>query len=173
MHADTVHLGEEYLEHFGIKGMKWGVRKAEPSSGGSSSSSKKTPKKNPTKKILLGTTIVIGAIGAAYLISKNRTVKVSRIRVSGGGLSSAPSPFQMRTEAGLAANRNFLNRVGNQRLSDKTWRDAARMSQMSRARFSAGNKSITDMHDLNTRLTGFTDKQLRENLANPNYVWNF
>lgn len=172
MHADTVQLGEEYLEHFGIKGMHWGVRRSDSSGGSSSNSSSKTDK-NTKRKIALGASVAIGTIGAIYLLRKNRTVKVSRIRVSGGGLSSAPSPFQMRAEAGLAANRNFLNRVGNQRLSDKTWRDAARMSQMSRARFSAGNKGITDMSDLTSRFTSFTDKQLSENLANPNYVWNF
>lgn len=37
---------ENYLEHYGIKGMRWGVRRANPSggsSGGSSTSSKKKP----------------------------------------------------------------------------------------------------------------------------------
>jgi hypothetical protein len=43
-----------------------------------------------------------------------------------------PSPFEMRMQAGMAEHRNLMNRIGNQRLTDKAWRDAAKISRINR-----------------------------------------
>jgi hypothetical protein len=162
MTFDAVAMqGEAYLEHFGKKGMKWGVRK-DDSSGGSSTPRKKM---SPNTKVAIGATIALGATTAAFLMSKHRAVKMRQIsmlaRTERAAMSVSPSPFQMRMEAGMAAHRNAMLRVGNQRLTDKTWRDAARMSQMKRARFSAKGKSVTDMSDLTAKLMNFNDEALR------------
>ena len=37
--------GEEFLEHYGVKGMKWGVRRERDESGGSNRASRKTAKR--------------------------------------------------------------------------------------------------------------------------------
>jgi hypothetical protein len=35
-------------------------------------------------------------------------------------------------QAGMAEHRNLMNRIGNQRLTDKAWRDAAKISRINR-----------------------------------------
>jgi hypothetical protein len=42
--------GENYLAHFGVKGMKWGIRKSDTSGGSSSGGSKGSPPKAPANE---------------------------------------------------------------------------------------------------------------------------
>jgi hypothetical protein len=132
-----------YLAHFGVKGMHWGHRKQEESSGGSSASGSsqtdkhKKAKLTPTTKAAIGASIVLGAVAAKYLISKHSTVKVSSFeqtiaKVGEKAASHPPSPAEMLRDAGFAARRNMRTRMETQVLTDQIWRDSANMSRMAR-----------------------------------------
>lgn len=41
----AINLAPDFLEHYGVKGMKWGVRKEQPTSSGTSTLTKKQAKK--------------------------------------------------------------------------------------------------------------------------------
>lgn len=152
-----------YLEHIGVKGMKWGVRKKRPDE-------EQRKKIFTRKRVAVGLALTAGALAAASLLTHRGRVKTSTFsslsqRKPLGSLdgilrNKTPSPFEMRLQAGMAQHRNLMDRVGNQRLTDQTWRDAVKMNQMTRARFSAGKNGITDVGTI------------RKNLSDPNYVWN-
>lgn len=64
---------EDFLAHYGIKGMRWGVRKASSDSSGSSSSSKKsmTPgMKQAVKNVAVGAGVAAVVVGAMYASRK-------------------------------------------------------------------------------------------------------
>lgn len=130
--------------HFGIKGMHWGVRKSRDS-GGSGSSSAPKQKMSTKKKVLLGVGagIAVGAATAAFILAKRGGIRVPKaetikkdlgvIRKTASAFKPLdPSPFQMRLDAGMAAHRNAMDRVGAQQLTDKLWRDAAKVSRTAR-----------------------------------------
>lgn len=66
--TDKPPLEGVYLAHIGIKGMKWGVRKAEPS-GGSSEGSAPKQGMSTKKKVAIGAGIIVGAAATAYLLN--------------------------------------------------------------------------------------------------------
>lgn len=160
-----------YLAHFGTKGMKWGHRKARDT--GSSSGSQPAKQKMSTgKKVAIGVAVTAGALAVAAVLRKRGKVRPTAFKgFAAVAANRDPSPSQMRMAAGMAAHRNAMQRVGSQSLTDKTWRDAARMSQMTRSRFSTprqslanlvrGRASVPDMTDVNSRLMSFTDQALR------------
>lgn len=61
------------LEHHGIKGMKWGVRKEGTSSGGTSSF------KRTAKRVGIGVLVVGGTAATAYVLSQHGSSSVSSI----------------------------------------------------------------------------------------------
>lgn len=78
----------EYILHYGIKGMRWGVRKEDATSGQSrSTSAQKLDEKNErrakAKKVAIGVGILVAAAGAAYVtknLSDNHNLKMKEIR---------------------------------------------------------------------------------------------
>lgn len=70
----------DFLEHHGVRGMKWGVRRAR------SSGSSKTPaqKSSRNKKIAVAAgaavAVGVGALVARHIISKNHAIKVKNIK---------------------------------------------------------------------------------------------
>lgn len=61
---------EDFLEHYGVRGMKWGVRKK------TDNTSSENSKKNSTLKkaaVIAGVGVV--GVGVIYLASKNKTVR--------------------------------------------------------------------------------------------------
>lgn len=64
---------DEFLEHFGTKGMKWGVRK-QPTSSGSSKP------KHSKKKIVAGAVVAAGVVGVGVILAKNHNIKVGEIQ---------------------------------------------------------------------------------------------
>lgn len=65
---------DETLEHFGVKGMHWGVRKSQDSSGGSHAKLKRNA------KIAGGAALAVGgAAAAAYLLSKHGSIPTHSI----------------------------------------------------------------------------------------------
>jgi hypothetical protein len=155
MDTDAIALGEEYIEHFGIKGMKWGQRKATPSTSSGSSTTEPKKKIVTGKRVAVGLAVAAGTLYVGAILARRGSTRIPRIPTT----PHTPSPFELRLQAGSAAHRNVMGRMMNQRLTDKTWRDAAKMSQM--ARFSAGKTSVADLSDVNARLMSFTDEALR------------
>lgn len=156
METDAISVGEAYLEHFGIKGMKWGQRKQRPTGSASGSASTAPKKKILTgKRVAVGLAVAAGTLYVGAMLAKRGSTTIPHIPTA----PHTPSPFELRLQAGSAAHRNVMGRMMNQRLTDKTWRDAAQMSRM--ARFSAGRKSVADLSDVNARLMSFTDEALR------------
>jgi hypothetical protein len=140
--ADKPQLNEDLLVHFGVKGMHWGVRRDRETGGRSGGAAPTRSKKAIVKKVAIGVGIAAGVAATAYILSKRGGTKVPHI--STGKSSSLdnlekvaakwrnPSPFEMRMQAGMAEHRNLMNRIGNQRLTDKAWRDAAKISRINR-----------------------------------------
>jgi hypothetical protein len=85
----------EELIHFGVRGMKWGVRKSQ-SSGSSGSASNKMSTK---KKVAIGvgaTVVVAGIVATTYILNKNGKLPLSSIGKSGGkvykNIDAIPKP---------------------------------------------------------------------------------
>jgi hypothetical protein len=78
LHEDKMAL-DNALEHYGVKGMKWGVRKDR-------TSAEKTAARKKKKKILVGAAIVVGA-GAAAVVLKGEGRRLA-VRKAGQQLSN-------------------------------------------------------------------------------------
>lgn len=75
-------MNEDYLEHYGIKGMHWGIRRFQNADGsltaagkkryGSGEGSKESSHVIDGKKIAKGAVMAASVAGAAYLYSKNK-----------------------------------------------------------------------------------------------------
>lgn len=78
----------EVIEHYGVKGMRWGVRKRRES--GSTSSGREKVK--TAAKASAAVLIAAGAGYAAYSVNKNANLKVSQIR------SSSPKALKVGSE---------------------------------------------------------------------------
>ena len=63
-------LDEDLLIHFGVKGMRWGRRKAADSGTSTEGSSTNNEGMSTGKKVAIGAGLVLGAGAAAYVISK-------------------------------------------------------------------------------------------------------
>lgn len=68
------------LQHFGVKGMKWGVRKARAPSTKNASDSEEKTGMSTRKKAIIGATVVAGVGIAAILVAKHKGVTVSSVR---------------------------------------------------------------------------------------------
>lgn len=207
---DKPDLDDALLVHVGIKGMKWGVRKARTNEG-----ERKTLFTSKQKKIAAGVGVAIAGAAAAIFILANRgkqplpsvehLVALNRKRPeknSGVALikktfatdPTSPAPFlrsigpknapsmsvyqqrlkiagldhpgAMQIRAGQAAHEQALARVGNQKLTDKTWRDSAKMAQMARDT----NKQVDEIIK-RTDAKMPSIEEIRRHLADPNHVW--
>lgn len=179
----TVALGEEnevvedFLEHFGVKGMKWGRRKVRPDEA--ERKARFSPK---AKKIALGTAAVAGALAVAYLANKHGGVKVSSL----GGLTDKNSSLYQATVAGKrAANYTMSKGVARTKMIDIPKAQRALQSPqgqiMQRAAIGIGTKKLADRAqkkkaeadaakaDSDSRFPSVD--QVRANFNDPNYVW--
>lgn len=70
---------EVYLEHFGVKGMKWGVRREKSET---QSNTDQTPKKDNSsrnKKIAAGVAVAAGAIAVAAILKRSGGVDIKSL----------------------------------------------------------------------------------------------
>lgn len=71
----------DYLEHYGVKGMKWGIRKERPTAGDKESTGKESTFSLSNPKVRAAAAAVVGVtaiVAAAYIGSKSN-VKISSI----------------------------------------------------------------------------------------------
>jgi hypothetical protein len=109
---------EEELEHFGVKGMKWGVRK---NNSRESSGSQKMSRK---KKILIGAGITAGVVGGAaathFLLAHNKNVKMTKLKDAEKGRRAVQAFMQAkdhrRTMDEIMIKQNRLVREANKDL---------------------------------------------------------
>lgn len=109
----------EFLEHFGVKGMKWGVRKRDEtggsSAGGGSSASKSQQKPTKPPK-LVGNASTVKLSGSTSNTKDERAAARKAVR---RGTADA-------TQAHVAALKSTGHRVANAFLGDKTyWKGVA------------------------------------------------
>lgn len=181
-------LNEDLLIHFGVRGMKWGHRKKRPDE-----EERKKFFNSRNKKIAAGAAVAItGAAAVIFILGsrgkqrlpsldhapglkefKNVAKNVgsgNRPRLSDAvGRSYTPhldaSPFAMQIQAGRIAQQSTMNRIGTQRLVDQTWRDSAKMKQLTRDMNSSTNMLLKS----NAQQMSIAD--IRRKLNDPNHVW--
>lgn len=172
-------LNDDLLAHFGIKGMRWGRRKKRPDEDERKKIFKNADR---NRKIAVGIAVIGGAAAVALIMSKRGRTKVTDVLVTNtvmkrqanfqrknnpfGQLAqkfrdtkaaSVPSPDQMVAEARMAGVRNQFEKAGNQRLTDKSWRDAANLRRQTRE--IPPDRGLADLEEVKRRL------------ADPNHVW--
>lgn len=175
-----------YLAHVGIKGMRWGVRKAEPDAASAGSNSSTTPttttvgigQKQPLstkKKVAIGVAILAGAAATALILNSfgGRQIAGNTILNRGAKVQEAvqgnDGQIRRRLSSGRAAVKKLFQRRPGQQLqlypaqsmipqrSSSPLRLYPTQSMFGRAR----NTRVTDMGDINSSLMGYTDRALR------------
>lgn len=70
------------LEHFGTKGMRWGVRKARSETSGNGQGKTKEEKRSRNKKIAAAVLVTAGVGATAVILSRNHNLKMKDISTS-------------------------------------------------------------------------------------------
>jgi hypothetical protein len=96
--TEPLQVDVDFLEHFGVKGMKWGVRR-ERSSGSEEGSSKRSGKEKAVTALKVSA--VLGAGLAAAILLKKSGVSVSSLRNGAHATRVAAG----KTAANVAANQ--------------------------------------------------------------------
>ena len=123
---------EDVIEHFGVKGMKWGVRNN--ASSGSNGPKKDNSARN--KKIAGAVLIGTGVVIAGVILKRNSNIKLSQMK----SLSKSSSDFK-KIDAGFqatikkfdSARVNSVRKNEAVRLNQVRKNEAARLNQMRKA----------------------------------------
>ena len=111
-------MNEDYLEHFGVKGMKWGVRKAKLSSSTKRKSGRGLNKAEQTRLMIggLGSLIASPAFGAGvYGATKYENRKNTKRAVA----DILGSDITSYSKSSLKRARKTLNKYGNVEIETK------------------------------------------------------
>jgi len=144
---------DDFLAHYGVKGMRWGVRR-EGDAAGSSTPSKRGLSEGQKRALKIGAGLAVTA-GAALTVSmliKNGTIPVSRIsaatKAARGVEAARKSPFTYyagkakagaaeagKASAGARYVKNTLNKEASDLFNDDTWNTSVKdlMDQISNA----------------------------------------
>lgn len=120
--AYLAHMGIEIggeLKQFGVKGMKWGVRKDRGSgsgSGGGWTEDQKKKARNVATIAVVGGAVAVGAIYASHILGQNASARAS-IASSAANIRSAVNKFNVDTATGLKNNADLLRNAASSRAS--------------------------------------------------------
>jgi len=123
---------DTFLEHQGVKGMKWGVRKADSSS----SSPTRRPRVSPETAKHLGKELAFGSIGpAALLMGAGPPISIA-LGISVGVLRSPPVANAIKQTS--KASADLMKEIGDTKLS------AMRQSREAKANIREAAKGVND-----------------------------
>ena len=109
---------EDVIEHFGVKGMKWGVRNN--ASSGSNGPKKDNSARN--KKIAGAVLIGTGVVIAGVILKRNSNIKLSQMK----SLSKSSSDFK-KIDAGFQAT---IKKFDSARVNSVRKNEAVRLNQV-------------------------------------------
>ena len=138
---DIPHADENFLEHHGVKGMKWGVRRDRSSGGTSGSSSGGTSGGN--------TKVTMRPDGKAdWTIHDPKSGKTVKVTTSHGGPGAKEAAHTVAAEhikKALDARKAEAEKNDPRKMTDAELRDAVQRIRMEReyAQLTAGKKSTT------------------------------
>jgi hypothetical protein len=95
----------DVLEHFGVKGMKWGVRKSRQSSESDGGDGKSGLSRN--KKIVIASAVGVGVGVAAIAIARSRGVTLSSIRSGSTTAKGAKAASNALRSAGSTSAKSI------------------------------------------------------------------
>jgi phage-related protein len=102
---------EEFLEHHGVKGMQWGVRKSENRSGVGDRAKKFYGRnKHAIKEGVAFTAVVVGAAVAGHYLAKAAGMKLSQVKASNiqtnfSGMDRLLKSNAQMTQSGMRRSR--------------------------------------------------------------------
>lgn len=132
-------LDEDLLMHFGIKGMRWGHRKPQPSATGETSGM------STRKKVVIGVSVAAGVAAGAYLLSKR------------GALPKTKAFESKANRIGFKIAGKVLARVG--KTSVKVVTKTAKLSSK------VGVKTVTVTGKLGAKITTNVSKATGRNVV--------
>lgn len=122
---------DEFLEHAGVKGMKWGVRKSDAPS---SSTTKRLPSKTAVTHV--GKEIAFGSIGpAALLLGAGPPISIA-LGISVAALRTPPVSSAIKQTS--KASADLMKSIGDTKLS------AMREAREAKADIREAGKSVND-----------------------------
>lgn len=98
-------VADEFLAHYGVKGMRWGVRRVDPATG---KPRQLSDRQKTALKVAGGTAVAVGAATTAYLLTRNGSAKASSVRDIRRALASTSDA---RGTYGLLTSANSLSNL--------------------------------------------------------------
>lgn len=120
-----------YLEHFGVKGMKWGVRREKQETQTTGNEALKKDNSSRNRKFAAGVAVVAGTVAVAAILNRRGGIKVSSL----GNLSS--------TTRGQSFLRDRFRRAPKARVTYA--HDGNAVQQNSKTLVSAGKTALKEI----------------------------
>lgn len=99
---------DDFLEHFGVKGMRWGVRKANDTED--SSKSKLSPKTMRNLKIAAGVGVGAAVLVGGIFVRNYMSSSGGRTTIAEVARMAETNPGHAREAARIRSNMNLMNR---------------------------------------------------------------
>ena len=101
----------DYLEHYGVKGMRWGVRRSRPSSGSSKTATKKPVAKPPAKKPVVKAEVANGPKKASEMSNEEIQKVLQRVNLERQYNELVYRPLTESQKTGMDKAKDFAKKV--------------------------------------------------------------